>query len=115
MLVVQKKVTIVLDALDESKTRDDVLLWIKDVVSRLDLDHIQLLYTSRPESDFLHQIPPMIGERNCLPLDKEAINSDIRSWVTSQLSYRRDFTDKPLSQDLLQEILRKVGDGAEGM
>lgn len=29
MLGVQKKVTIVLDALDESKTRDDVLQWIK--------------------------------------------------------------------------------------
>lgn len=34
MLVVQKKVYIVLDELDESRTRNDVLLWIEDVVSR---------------------------------------------------------------------------------
>lgn len=115
MLVVQKKVYIVLDALDESKTRDGVLLWIKDVLSRPELIHVQLLYTSRPESEFLRHIPPLIGKQNCLPLDKQAINSDIRSWVTAQLSQRRDFTEKPLPQDLLEDIRRKVGDGADGM
>lgn len=115
MFLVQKKVSIVLDALDESKTRDDVLLWIKDVMSRPELVHIQLLYTSRPESKFLRHIPPLMGKQNCLPLDKQAVNSDIRSWVTAQLSHRRDFTEKPLSQDLLEKIRRKVGDGADGM
>ena len=53
MLVVHKKVSIVLDALEESRTRDDVLQWIKYVVSRPNLGHVQLLYTSRPESQFL--------------------------------------------------------------
>jgi hypothetical protein len=115
MLLVQRQVLIVLDALDESKTRDEVLLWIKDVVARPDLAHVQLLYTSRPESEFLRYIPHLIGKQNCLPLDKQAINSDIRSWVTTQLSRRRDFTEKPLSQDLLERIWRKVGDGADGM
>ncbi|CAI7672865.1 unnamed protein product [Penicillium discolor] len=115
MLVVQKKVTIVLDALDESKKRDDVLQWIKDIVSRPDLVHLQLFYTSRPESELLRHIPPLIGKRNCLLLDKKAVNSDIRLWVTAQLSQRRDFTEKPLSQGLLEGIRRKVGDGADGM
>ncbi|KAF4768676.1 hypothetical protein HAV15_002769 [Penicillium sp. str.  len=115
MLVVQKKVTIVLDALDESKTKDDILQWIKDIVSRPDLVHLQLFYTSRPESELLRHIPPLIGKRNCLLLDKQAVNSDIRLWVTAQLSQRRDFTEKPLSQGLLEGIRRKVGDGADGM
>ncbi|KAH1564254.1 hypothetical protein KXX17_003875 [Aspergillus fumigatus] len=115
MLVDQRKVFIVLDALDESKTRDDVILWIKDVISRLELAHVQLLYTSRPEYEFLHHIPPLIGEQNCLPVDKEAVNFDIQSWVTAQLSQRRDFTEKPLSQGLLEEIRKKVGGGADGM
>ncbi|KUM55675.1 hypothetical protein ACN42_g11571, partial [Penicillium freii] len=115
MLVAQRKVSIVLDALDESKTRDAVLGWIKDMVSRPELVHVQLLLTGRPESEFLRDIPPLIGKQNSLALDKQAINSDIRSWVIAQLSQRRDFTEKPLSQNLLEEIRKKVGDGADGM
>ncbi|KAL4966716.1 Pfs, NACHT and ankyrin domain protein, partial [Aspergillus stella-maris] len=115
MLKVHEKVYIILDALDESKTRDDVLLWIKDMVSRPELVHVQLLFTSRPESEFQRGIPPLIERQNCLLLEKEAINSDIQSWVTAQLSKRRDFTEKSLSQDLLEEIRERVGDGADGM
>jgi hypothetical protein len=115
MLTAQRKVCIILDALDESKTRGDVLEWVKDAVSRPELVHVQLFYTSRPESEFLRHIPPLIGKQNCLPLDKQAVNSDIRLWVTAQLSQRREFTEKPLSRELLEEIQRKVGDGADGM
>ncbi|KGO60646.1 NACHT nucleoside triphosphatase [Penicillium expansum] len=115
MLSIDRKVSIVLDALDESKTRNDVLMWIKEVISRPELSHIQLLYTSRPESEFQRYIPPLIGEDNCLSLEKQAINSDIRSWVTAQLSQRRDFTENHLSQDILERIRIKVGDGADGM
>jgi hypothetical protein len=115
MLVAQRKVSIVLDALDESTTRDDVLMWVKDALSNPDFFHIQLLYTSRPESEFQRHIPPSIGQKNCLPLENQAVNSDIRSWVTAQLSQRREFTEKRLSQGLLEEIRRKIGDGAEGM
>ncbi|KAI2766184.1 hypothetical protein DTO012A8_8597 [Penicillium roqueforti] len=115
MLVAQKKVSIVLDALDESRTREAVLKWIKDMVLSPELVHVQLLLTGRPESEFLRDIPPLIGRQNCLPLDKQAVNSDIRSWVTAQLSQRSDFIQKPLSQKLLEEIRKKVGDGADGM
>ncbi|KAJ5117910.1 Pfs NACHT and Ankyrin domain protein [Penicillium atrosanguineum] len=115
MLEVQKRVFIVLDALDESKTRDDLLLWIKHVIFKSELFHVQLLYTSRPESEFLHDLPRLVGEQNCLPLDKRAVNTDIRSWVTAQLSQRRDFTAKPLSQDIIEGIQNKIGDGADGM
>jgi hypothetical protein len=115
ILAAQKKVFIILDALDESKTRDGVLLWIEDIFSRPELNHVQLLYTSRPESEFLQQIPPLIGKQNCLPFDNKTVNSDIRSWVTAQLSLRHDFIEKRLSQDLLERIQSKVGDGADGM
>ncbi|CEL07105.1 Putative Pfs, NACHT and Ankyrin domain protein [Aspergillus calidoustus] len=114
LVAAQKKVFIILDALDESITRDDVLRWIKDIVSRSEL-HVQLLCTSRPEPDFLSHIPQLIEEQNCLPLDKEAVDSDIQSWVTTQLAQRHDFTKKSLSQDLIKEIQGRVGDGADGM
>ncbi|KAJ5273735.1 Pfs NACHT and ankyrin domain protein [Penicillium angulare] len=115
MLVAQRKVSIVLDALDESTTWGDVLLWIEDVMSRPEAAHVQLLYTSRPESEFLRRVPTLIGKESCLPLDKQAVNSDVRSWVSAQLSQRRDFTEKPLSPDLLKKIQRRVGEGADGM
>lgn len=113
MLAAQKRVSVVLDALDESTTRGELLLWMKDVASRPELGHVQLLYTGRPESEFLRGIPPLIGKENCLSLDKQAVNVDIQSYVTAQLS--RDFQDKLLSQNLLEQIRNKVGDGADGM
>ncbi|KAJ5413811.1 Pfs NACHT and ankyrin domain protein [Penicillium cosmopolitanum] len=115
MLRMQKRVSIVLDALDESTSRDDILERIEDIISRPELAHVQLLYTSRPESEFLRRIPTLIGEEGCLPLDEQAIKSDIRLWVSEQLSQRREFTEKPLSWGILEEIRKKVGDGADGM
>lgn len=115
MLEVQRKVSIIIDALDESTTRDNILLWIGDVMSRPELAHVQLLYTSRPEPEFLRHFPDSIGMESCLPLSKQAVNCDIRSWVSAQLSQRRDFLEKRLAKNLIEEIRRKVGDGADGM
>lgn len=115
MLAVQKKVSITLDALDESTTRDELLGWIEDVVSRPDLGHVLLICTGRPEAEFLRAIPSLIGEGNNLALGKQSINADIRSYVAAQLLERRDFQDKHLSPDILDQIRRKVGDGADGM
>lgn len=115
MLVAQKKVFVILDALDESTTRSEVLLWIENIVSRPELVHVQLLYTSRPESEFQQHIPLLIEEQNCLSFDKKMVNFDIQSWVTAQLAQRRDFIEKSLSCDLLERIRSKVGDGADGM
>ncbi|KAK2593842.1 hypothetical protein QQS21_008457 [Conoideocrella luteorostrata] len=116
MLAIQKKkVSIVLDALDESTTRGELLLWIKDVVSRPELRHVQLICTGRPEAEFLRDIPSWIGDKNDLALDKQAINADVRSYVTAQLSQRPEFQNKGLSQDLLEQIRSKIEDGTDGM
>ncbi|KAK9445083.1 Pfs, NACHT and Ankyrin domain protein [Metarhizium brunneum] len=115
MLAVQKKGSIVLDALDESTTRDELLRWMKDIISRPELSDVQLICTGRPEPDFRGNIPSLIGEENCLALDKESVNADIRSYVAAQLSQRSGFREKRLSQDLLERIRRKVGDDADGM
>jgi hypothetical protein len=115
MIAVHKEGAVVLDALDESTTRGELLLWMNDMVSRPELGHVQLICTSRPEPEFMRDIPLLIGEENCLALDKESINADIRSYVVAQLLQRREFRDKRLSQDLLEGIQKKVGDGADGM
>lgn len=111
MLAAQKNCYIVLDALDESTTRDELLLWVEDAVTRSELSDIRLFCTSRPEPVFLRSIPLLIGEENCLLSDKESVNADIRSYVAAQLSQWR----KPLTQDLLERIRSRVGAGADGM
>lgn len=115
MLAAQKKKTsIVIDALDESETREDLFQWMKDVILAPELNHVQLICTSRPEPEFVRYIPSLIGEENHLALDKQSINTDIRSYVVAQLSQQPRFRDKGLSQDLLDKILREVGEGADG-
>lgn len=114
MLAIQK-VSIVLDALDESTTRGELLLWIKDLVSKPELVHVQLICTGRPEAEFLRDIPLLISVENGLALNKQAVNANIRSYVTAQLSQRRDFQDKRLSQSLLELIRSKVRGSANRM
>ncbi|KAK7210155.1 hypothetical protein V2G26_017333 [Clonostachys chloroleuca] len=108
MLAAQEQVVIVLDALDESTSRDELLRWIKDTVSRQDLSHVQLFCTSRPESEFRCDMPFLMGEENSFALDKQSVNADIRSYVTAQLSERRDFRDKRLSPEIRDKIQRKI-------
>ena len=80
-----------------------------------DLSHIHLIATSRPEEEFLSRIPGWLGKERCLSLDKKAVDADIRSYVTVTLKQISDFVDKRLSQELLERISNKVGDGADGM
>lgn len=115
MLAANTGVCIVLDALDESTSRDDVLKWMEIVTARSDLGHVQLLCTARPEPDFLGRLDRMMGEGSCILLDNMAVNADIRAYVTGQLADRWDFQAKGLSQDLTDQIVTKVGEGADGM
>ncbi|KAH6958716.1 hypothetical protein DER45DRAFT_603215 [Fusarium avenaceum] len=75
----------------------------------------QLIITGRPEVEFERGIPQLINERNCILLDKHAVNADIRSYVKATIEQRRDFVDKSLSPDILEMIYDKLGNGADGM
>ncbi|KAL8392111.1 hypothetical protein RB599_004859 [Gaeumannomyces hyphopodioides] len=116
MLSGLKDVVILLDAMDESTTRRDLNLWIKDVVSKPELKHVRLMLTSRPELDFA-AIPSLIGKDGCISLDNDssvAVNADIRSFVTARLE-NDEFRCMRLDEDLVQQIRSRVGDGAKGM
>ncbi|KAF5644142.1 hypothetical protein F25303_6075 [Fusarium sp. NRRL 25303] len=71
------RVFILIDALDECKSKDSLLPWL----SRLAEENVQFLLTARPEDDFQHQIVDLFGEDNCLSLDTTAVNNDIKSYV----------------------------------
>ncbi|KAL7768544.1 hypothetical protein ACKLNR_002845 [Fusarium oxysporum f. sp. zingiberi] len=115
MLIEEKDVCIILDALDESTTRDELLRWIEDTTSDPKLHHAQLLYTSRPEPDLYQGILAIIGRESCFPIDTQALNEDIRSFVIWQLTEREDFKKKKLSEDLMELIQTRIGEGSDGM
>lgn len=115
MFMEEKSVCVVLDALDESTTRDQLLQWIQDIASDLELHHVRLLYTSRPESDFHQSLPDCIGQENCISIDRQALNEDIRAYVVWQLTEGEGFKKRKLSEDLVELIENKVGKGSDGM
>ncbi|KAF5661645.1 hypothetical protein FCIRC_11765 [Fusarium circinatum] len=106
-----RRVFILIDALDESRSRNSLLTWI----GRLTAENARILLTARTEDEIRTQIVRFIGEENCLSLDKRAVNSDIKSYVLSLLNTHPKFTEKGLSEELRNEICTKIGDGADGM
>ncbi|KAH7007957.1 uncharacterized protein B0I36DRAFT_378693 [Microdochium trichocladiopsis] len=115
MIKGSKTTYVILDALDECLERKELLGWMKEFFTIPDLSHVHLIATGRPEEEFLSFIPGWLGNEHCLPLDKNAVNADIRSYVRARLEQSSDFVDKGLSQDLLEQIRNKVGDRADGM
>ncbi|KAK2930486.1 Ankyrin repeat [Fusarium oxysporum f. sp. vasinfectum] len=111
MIQTAGKVFIIIDALDECTAREELLQWLKHLASR----KAQLIVTGRPEVEFQSAIPRSFGKRNCVELDKNVINADIRSYIEATLEQKRDFVDKKLSPSILDDIRDKIGDGADGM
>ncbi|KAF5604474.1 multiple ankyrin repeats single kh domain protein [Fusarium subglutinans] len=111
MLRAVDRVFILIDALDECKSRDSLLSWI----GRLTVENVQFLLTARPEVDIQPQIFRFFAEENCLSLDKTAVDGDIKSYVLSVLDTNPRFTEKALSEALRKDICSKVGEGADGM
>ncbi|KAK4182171.1 vegetative incompatibility protein HET-E-1, partial [Podospora australis] len=109
-----KTIFIILDALDECIEKQQLIKWMETLTAP-DLSNVHVLVTSRPEEEFRRWIPSRIGQENCMPLDREAVNDDIRSYVTATLQESPDFVDKKLSEELQEQIRQKVGNGAKGM
>ncbi|KAK1958640.1 purine and uridine phosphorylase, partial [Colletotrichum sublineola] len=114
MLQSSPNIAVVLDALDESTTRDELLSWVRQLSSN-SKTNIKLIVTGRPEAEFQRSIPQPFGENNCKLLNKEAVNADIRSYVDHELHQRPDFREKNIPRDLLHHISSQIGDGADGM
>ncbi|SCO84738.1 uncharacterized protein FRV6_08865 [Fusarium oxysporum] len=111
MIQIAGKVFIIIDALDECIAREELLQWLKHLASR----KAQLIVTGRPEVEFQSAIPRSFGKRNCVQLDKNVVNGDIRSYVEATLEQKPDFVDKKLSPNILEEMRDKIGNGADGM
>ncbi|KAK2926843.1 P-loop containing nucleoside triphosphate hydrolase [Fusarium oxysporum f. sp. vasinfectum] len=115
MMRVPRKIFLLLDGLDESTTRVELLKWMKDVISTPELDHVRLIATGRPEAEFQRQIPHLVGKSNCLLLDKAAINADIRSYVMARLEQSPEFAKWASFPSVLNQIRNEIGGKPDGM
>jgi predicted ATPase len=111
----RRKVMIILDALDESSTRIELLSWLENITCNLGLEDVQLFCTSRPEHEFIQDLPGIISEDGCIELNSHVIDDDIGLYVSEQLSTRREFQRKLFTTDIREQIRRKVGARADGM
>ncbi|EXM16408.1 hypothetical protein FOTG_15287 [Fusarium oxysporum f. sp. vasinfectum 25433] len=100
MIQIAGKVFVIIDALDEYTAREELVQWLKHLAST----KAQLIVTGRPEIEFQSAIPQSFDKLNCVQLDKNVINGDIRSYVEATLEQKPDFVDKKLSPSILEEI-----------
>lgn len=115
MLKSSHKTYIFIDALDECSERMKLLKWMESFVALPDLDHVRLIMTARPETDFNQRIPSMVHERNCVSIQTKSMSADIESYVQSSLRDRAGFKKWISTPSVLQKISSKLGERSGGM
>ena len=104
------RVYVLLDAIDESSPREDLLEVLRTFITDPRLDKVQLLASSRRYKDI-----ERVMKEVSLPvsMSNPYVGEDIRRKIHSQLHSDREFSQWP--QDLLQEVEDAVSEGAHGM
>ncbi len=110
-----QKLQIVLDALDECATRAELLDWMKTLAGP-DLTHVHLVATSRREEELESSLGGWIQDDDRIPIDRDSVNDDIRSYVKARLQRSEDFQRRWASMpSVLEEIESAIGGRADGM
>ncbi|KAL0935964.1 ankyrin repeat protein [Colletotrichum truncatum] len=110
-----EKLCIIVDAVDECIKRTELLKWIQSIVSNPNLAHVQFLVTGRSEEEFVRGFKSIFGENNCIPLEKDSVNADIRSYISARLKESEEFKKWASTPSVLQSIQDEIGHKADGM
>ncbi len=108
-----EEIQIVIDALDECKTRRELLLWVENISSSKDT-RLCLLATSRAEEKIKSGLERWLQQDNFIPIQQDAVNDDIRAYVRERVRNDHDFErwlSKPSVQDEIETELMKKADG----
>ncbi|KAJ5338580.1 Pfs NACHT and ankyrin domain protein [Penicillium brevicompactum] len=108
------KVHIIIDALDECKTRREVLRWIEDIF-RSGIPSVRLLATSRREGDIESELERWLEQQSILSTQEESVNHDIREFVHSQLLSEPGFERWRMQPGVQNEIETHIMLKANGM
>ncbi|RHZ53561.1 uncharacterized protein CDV56_100734 [Aspergillus thermomutatus] len=110
-----EKIQIVIDALDECKTRRDLLLWMERLASS---GHpgLNLLATSRREEDIESELKRWMHRGNFLSIQQDPVNHDIRAYVHERLrnnngGFKRWHSEQSVQDEIETELMKK----ADGM
>jgi hypothetical protein len=102
---------IVLDGIDESSPRDNLLGLIEDLATQSSFGKIQLLITSRKYGDIEAVLRPLSAPS--LPMSNEVVDEDIRAFVVATMQRNRRFKRWPDAS--LMDISDALVKGAQGM
>lgn len=109
-----KEIQIVIDALDECRTRKGLLLWMEQFSSSKDTN-FQLLATSRAEEDIKSELKLWLHQDNFVSIQQDPVNSDIRVYVNKRLRDGHEFERWRSASSVLDEIETELMKRADGM
>ncbi|CAM1505813.1 Fc.00g114500.m01.CDS01 [Cosmosporella sp. VM-42] len=104
------KVFVTIDALDESKDRENLLSLIEKLMTDHRFLKIQLLATSRQYPDIR---ATMIKISDAIPMSNELVEVDIKTYVAARMICEPKFHKWP--RNLRDEIEERLSRGAKGM
>jgi hypothetical protein len=109
-----ESVIIVVDALDESCTKRDLLAWIRSILA-LKPTTIRLLLTSRREQDIESTLERMIDSDSMVDIQNGLVDGDIRSYVRAYVQRSDGFARWQDDQSILEMIETTLSQKAHGM
>jgi hypothetical protein len=114
MLGKVNNVSIVLDALDESTTRSDLLAWIQSV---LEADSIvcRIVVTSRREKDIESALQRWMAPENIVSIQQDVVDDDIKAYVGYIVRSGEQLVRWRDSPDVQNEIETTLVEKAHGM
>lgn len=117
MMQATKRIVILLDALDECLEGRELLQWIKEIMlaSTTVLGNVQVIATGRPEHYLQQNLLALLGEENCLPLNKESVDNDIHSYIKARLEVGQEFKRWANFPHVLEQIRVAVSSKSNGM
>ncbi|PGH31047.1 hypothetical protein GX50_06155, partial [[Emmonsia] crescens] len=108
-----EKIQIIIDALDECKTRRDLLLWMRNLTSSGHAG-LHLLVTSRKEEDIESELKRWLHLEDIVSIQQDSVNDDIRAYVHERLRndcHFKRWQSEPSVQDEIETELMKKADG----
>jgi hypothetical protein len=115
MLSTMDDIYIVLDALDESTTRESLLDWLITVLREIKSSSCRLLVTSRMEEDIRDVLLSYITPNNVVSCQKGNVEEDVRTYVKHRIKTDRKFERWKSHPDLCAEIETNLMEKANGM
>ncbi|KAI5245962.1 Pfs, NACHT and ankyrin domain protein, partial [Aureobasidium subglaciale] len=114
MLCEVADVTIILDALDESNPRAEVLAWLEALAGH-ETAACRILATSRKEADINEALYGCTIAANRIAIQQEAVNDDIGAYVKHKILNGDELKRWRSLPNLQEEIEAKLMEEADGM